>query len=249
MDRARGDALARSAGAVRQVVDGVEALPALRAEGRFRTDFQDFIKRRGLRIRDHRRHHRPCPPARRRRKAETQNRAIGRSRGGLTTKIVALVDAPGNLARFVLPPGRRHDGIGVEPLITAIDFQAPIGDKAFDDDRLRAEPNERGASAAIPPRANRVEPIACDFAMDCRRHPIENFYCQIKEFRRTVAHYDKTDESHPGAVYLVGAYPALKRMSTDPRVISLFHTKSVAINSCTGSPYSLSAHRQARPPG
>jgi hypothetical protein len=39
----------------------------------------------------------------------TQNQAIGRSRGGLTTKIVALVDALGNLARFILLPGQRHD--------------------------------------------------------------------------------------------------------------------------------------------
>src|SRR3712207_8024990 len=47
----------------------------------------------------------------------TQDQAIGRSRGGLTTKIVALVDALGNLVRFVLLPGQRHDSLGVQPLI------------------------------------------------------------------------------------------------------------------------------------
>ena len=47
------------------------------------------------------------------RKKGTQNQAIGRSRGGLTTKIVALVDGLGNLARFVLLPGQRHDSAGV----------------------------------------------------------------------------------------------------------------------------------------
>ena len=46
-----------------------------------------------------------------------QNQAIGSSRGGLKTKIVALLDALGNLSRFVLLPGQRHDSIGVEPLI------------------------------------------------------------------------------------------------------------------------------------
>jgi hypothetical protein len=45
---------------------------------------------------------------------------------------MALVDALGNLIRFVLLPGQRHDSIGVEPLITGLDFEALIGDKAFD---------------------------------------------------------------------------------------------------------------------
>src|SRR3954468_7814566 len=50
-------------------------------------------------------------------KGGTHNQAIGRSRGGLTTKIVALVDALGNLVRFVLLPGQRHDSAGVAPLL------------------------------------------------------------------------------------------------------------------------------------
>ena len=86
----------------------------------------------------------------RRRKKGTQNQAIGRSRGGLTTKIVALVDALGSVARFVLLPGHRHDSIGVEPLITGVDFDALIADKAFDNDALRATLNDRGATAVIP---------------------------------------------------------------------------------------------------
>src|SRR5258708_26536158 len=66
----------------------------------------------------------------------TQNQAIGKSRGGLTTKIVALVDALGNLARFVLLPGQRHDSVGVEPLLDGVALGALVGDKAFDSDWL-----------------------------------------------------------------------------------------------------------------
>ena len=80
----------------------------------------------------------------------TRNQAIGRSRGGLTTKIVALVDALGNLVRFVLLPGQRHDSVGVPPLIEGVAFGALLGDKAFDTDRLRAELDARGAAAVIP---------------------------------------------------------------------------------------------------
>ena len=67
----------------------------------------------------------------------TRHQAIGRSRGGLTTKIVALVDALGNLSRFMLLPGQRHDSIGVSPLIEDIAFEALLGDKAFDIDWIR----------------------------------------------------------------------------------------------------------------
>jgi hypothetical protein len=45
---------------------------------------------------------------------------------------MALVDALGNLVRFVRLPGRRHDSIGVGPLITGLDFEALIDDKTFE---------------------------------------------------------------------------------------------------------------------
>src|SRR5262245_10696208 len=72
----------------------------------------------------------------------TLNQAIGSSRGGLTTKIVALADALGNLVRFVLLPGGRHDSLGVERLITDIEFAALIADKAFDNNAIRARSEE-----------------------------------------------------------------------------------------------------------
>src|SRR5215217_3485593 len=79
------------------------------------------------------------PTTRRAAQGGTQTQAIGRSRGGLATKIVALVDALGNLARFVLLPGQHHDTVGVRPLIEGVAFGALLGDKAFDADWLRAD--------------------------------------------------------------------------------------------------------------
>jgi transposase len=140
----------------------------------------------------------------------TKNQAIGRSRGGLTTKIVALVDALGTLARVVLLPGQRHDSVGVEPLITGVEFDALIADKAFDIDWIRAELNERGAMAVSPPKTDRARPIPCDFARYRWRHLVENFFCNLKQFRRIATRYDKTDSSFAAAIYLVGAVMALK---------------------------------------
>src|SRR4029453_8973530 len=102
---------------------------------------------------------RESPPARHRRKRGTQNQAIGRSRGGLTTKIVALVDALGNLARFLLFAGQRHDSLGSDPLIEDVEFAALIADKAFDNNALRNTLNERDAIAVIPSKADRKEAI------------------------------------------------------------------------------------------
>ena len=143
-------------------------------------------------------------------KGGPHHQAIGRSRGGLTTKIVALVDALGNLARFVLLPGQRHDSVGVEPLISGVEFDAVIADKAFDIDWIHADLNDRGALAVIPPKADRARRISCDFAMYRWRHRVENFFCPLKEFRRIATRYDKTDSSFAAAIYLVGAFLALK---------------------------------------
>ncbi len=75
----------------------------------------------------------------------TSRQAIAPSRGGLTTKIVALVDGLGNLARFVLLPGQRPDSIGVAPLMEGVEIGALIGDKGFDADWLRTELDSRGS--------------------------------------------------------------------------------------------------------
>ena len=128
----------------------------------------------------------------------------------MTTKILALVDALGNLSRFILMPGQRHDSVGVEPLITGIEFDALLADKAFDNDWLRTELDKRGAAAVIPPKADRARRIPCDFVMYRWRHLVENFFCKLKEFRRIATRYDKTDESFKGMIHLVGSLLAIR---------------------------------------
>lgn len=124
----------------------------------------------------------------------------------MTTKIMALVDALGNLVRFILLPGQRHDSVGVEPLIAGLDFGALLGDKAFDADWLRAELAERHAVAVIPSRDGRVEPISHDEEMYKWRHLVENFFCKLKAFRRIATRYDKTDACFSGFINIVVSF-------------------------------------------
>jgi transposase len=119
--------------------------------------------------------------------------------------VVALVDALGNLVRFVLLPGQRHDTVGVPLLIEGVAFDALLGDKAFDVDWLRAELDARGAAAVIPPKAGRKASIPCDRAMYGWRHLIENYSAKLKEFRAVATRYDKTDGSFRATINLAAA--------------------------------------------
>jgi transposase len=111
----------------------------------------------------------------------------------LTTKVVALADALGNLVRFVLLPGQRHDSLGVDPLITDIELAALIADKAFDNNAIRAELTERGALAVIPSKGDRKTPIPHDAEMCKWRHLIENCFQRLKEFRPPHRHTLRQD--------------------------------------------------------
>ena len=104
--------------------------------------------------------------------------------------------------RFVLLPGQHHDLVGVRPLIEGIAFGALLGDKAFDADWLRADLDDRGAAAVIPPKANRKAQITLDLDMYRWRHLIENTFAKLKEFRAVATRYDKTDTSYTATIHL-----------------------------------------------
>lgn len=123
----------------------------------------------------------------------------------MTTKIVALTDALGNLVRFVLLPGNRYDTIGVAPLIDGIDFDALLGDKAFDANWIIEELDQRGVKVVISQRPKRLSPRAIDEEMYKWRHLIENFFCKLKEFKRIAMRACKTDRSFQAMIYIAAA--------------------------------------------
>ena len=123
----------------------------------------------------------------------------------MTTKILALTDALGNLVRFVLLAGQRFDTVGVAPLIDGVEFDALIADKAFDSDAIIAELNERGARIVIPNIHAAQGPLAIDGGMDKWRHLIENFFGKLKEFKRIALRAEKTDQSFAAMIHLAAA--------------------------------------------
>ena len=107
--------------------------------------------------------------------------------------------------RFVLLPGQHHDSVGVRPLIAGVAFGALLGAKAFDADWLRADLDDRGAAAVIPPKANRKTIISFDRDRYRWRHLIENTFAKLKEFRAVATRYDKTDTSYTATIHLAAA--------------------------------------------
>src|SRR6202521_1568274 len=133
--------------------------------------------------------------------------AIGRSRGGLTTKIHALVDALGNPVELMLTPGQAHDLTCAESLLEAADPGALLGDKAYDADSLIGTLAQRGIAPVIPPKANRKLPRACDVALYCERNLIERFFNKLKHFRAIATRYDKLAK-----IFLAGVQLACSAM-------------------------------------
>ena len=123
----------------------------------------------------------------------------------MTTKILALTDALGNLVRFDLLPGQRFDTIGVAPLIKGIEFGGLIADKAFDSNWIIEDMNERGAQIVISQHPRRIQPLNIDAEIYKWRHLIENFFGKLKEFKRIAMRSDKTDESFEAMIYVCSA--------------------------------------------
>jgi len=123
----------------------------------------------------------------------------------MTTKILALTDALGNLVRVVLLPGHRYDTVGVPPLIDGLAFGGLIADMAFDSNTIIADLNQRGATVVIAQHPRRASPLPVDTALYKWRHLIENFFGKLKEFKRIAMRADKTDTSFTAAIYLAAA--------------------------------------------
>ena len=123
----------------------------------------------------------------------------------MTTKILALTDALGNLVKFILMPGQRHDITGVKELIADVRFDALLADKAFDANWLIEELNRRGAQVVISQMPRRRSLLEIDPEVYKWRHLIENFLGKLKEFKRIAMRSDKTDTSFSAVIHLAAA--------------------------------------------
>jgi transposase len=144
------------------------------------------------------------------RKKKGVNQAIGRSRGGLTTKIHMIVDALGNPLAFTLTAGQVHDITQAETLTAQVQPEAILADKGYDADAYIASLRARAITPVIPPKANRKNKRDCDFALYRERNLVERFFQFIKHFRGIATRYEKTARNFSAGLQLICALAWLK---------------------------------------
>jgi transposase len=128
---------------------------------------------------------------------------MGRSRGGLTTKVHAMVDANGLPISLVLSEGQAYDGHSARAMLDSL---APgtilLADRAYDADKLRAAVTSRGAFANIPPMPQRTRRPAFSAFLYRYRNLIERFFNKLKHFRAVATRYDKRDDNFLASIQL-----------------------------------------------
>ncbi|KJF67647.1 transposase [Rhizobium nepotum 39/7] len=128
---------------------------------------------------------------------------MGRSRGGLTTKIHALVDADGRPILLKLTAGQAHDGRSAADMLETVQAgNILLADRAYDSDRLRQDLKAVGAWGCIRPMPNRVNIPVFSQWLYKKRNAVERFFNQLKHFRAVATRYDKRDDNFLASVHL-----------------------------------------------
>ena len=161
----------------------------------------------GERAVQHRQHHgsRSCLGSGRKRGAH--QRALGRSRGGFTSKVHCLGDARGRPIAFHLTPGEAADCKAYDTLID-LPERAPdalLADKAYNTDAIRADLKARGINPVIPPKSNRTATIRYSKRLYRQRNCIERVLGHLKINRAIATRYDQLADSFLGMLCLASA--------------------------------------------
>ena len=130
----------------------------------------------------------------------TQKQELGRSKGGLTTKIHAACDSKGRPIRFILSAGQESDYSKALDLINGFKMDYLLADKGYDADYIRDAIGE--AEAVIPGRSMRKNPQNYNKDLYKKRNLIERMFNKLKHFRRFATRYDKMAHSFLSFVHI-----------------------------------------------
>lgn len=130
---------------------------------------------------------------------------MGRSRGGLTTKIHLVADARGRPVRFILAPGQTHDLTHAAALLDGLAARRVIADRADDSRARRQIIAGMGAQAVIPPNPTRKHPHSYDPGLYRLRNRVERCFNRLKHYRRLATRYDRRAAHFLAFLHLAGA--------------------------------------------
>lgn len=128
--------------------------------------------------------------------------ALGRSRGGLCSKLHACADGAGRVLRLIASPGQHSDLRYATALASGIPACDAALDRGYVSDALRAALAADGCVVHTPPKRGMMDPPAWNPALYARRHQIENLFSRIKDWTRIALRRDKTRRSWMGFAHL-----------------------------------------------
>ena len=131
--------------------------------------------------------------------------ALGRSRGGFSTKVHITVDGLGNPLRFILTGGQENDIAQTEALLSGYAGEYVIADKEYDARWLREWIAELGMTAVIPGRSNRKVTIVSDPDLYGERHLVEHFMDKVKRYQRVFTRFEKLSRRYFGFWHFAAA--------------------------------------------
>lgn len=128
---------------------------------------------------------------------------MGRSRGGLSTKIHLATDQCGKAVRFIIGPGQESDYRKVGDLISGFKTEALLADKGYDADWLICSAKEQGIEQiVIPPKESRKTKGDYDKALYKQRNIIERYFKRLKHWRRVATRFEKTARNFMSIIYI-----------------------------------------------
>jgi transposase len=137
-----------------------------------------------------------------------QGQAIGRSRGGPTTKIHALTEGCGRAVALLPTPGNIADISAAPGLLAAM--PAPrrlIADRGYDANHLRDALRRQNTEAVIPSTRSRKRPIPYDARRYRERNKVERAICSLRDFRRVATRHDTLARNFLSAIAIAAAIP------------------------------------------
>ncbi|MGH9807854.1 MAG: IS5 family transposase [Terriglobia bacterium] len=133
-------------------------------------------------------------------------RRIGRTKGGLNSKLHAVCDGKGRPLVMLLTEGQMSDFKGAALMLPALPkAKELLGDKGYDADWFRQALAERKTGACIPSKSNRKVAIPHDATLYKQRHRIENMFGRIKDWRRVHTRYDRCAHTYFSAICIAAA--------------------------------------------
>ena len=135
---------------------------------------------------------------------KSQAQALGRSRGGYSSKIHTTVETAGKPLRYRLSPGQGHDIKQAERLIEGFAFERVIADRGYAAQAFVDKLLASGVEVVIPPHPRAKAQRAYDKRWYRERNLVERYFNKIKHFRRVFSRFEKLDTSHLGFLHFVG---------------------------------------------